>query len=591
MRSVLQALRGFRLPTLAARRPDADVGRAPAGHRTLRIYFIKPSRYDEDGSVLAFRWGVIPNNTLIVLGGLAEAYGRERPELRLQIVLWDELVDGVLTPALIASIRNRGVADSVEVIIGLAGVQSNQYPRARDLALQCVRLGLPVLIGGFHVSSHAPSRDFLASVGVTVVVGEAENTWPVILDDYLRGALQLGYQVADGLRVRTGQGDIVVPRIEAASLPAIDARYMARFFNPTFSTIDTSRGCPFVCSYCSVKNVMGRTMRSRDPDAVLAWLRDAHDRHGVRNVLVVDDDFFRSPQWEPILLGMAELRRGGRALAFVLQTDIEASVDAAPLPGEAETARHRRSRRFVELAAQAGCFEVFMGFESFNPANLERTMKLHNEDPRDRRGRHAAVEKAARVKARYKRAVDNWHAAGVGVHCGYIIGLPFDGEGCGRQAARDLTEIGVDIASFFVYTPFPGTEDYAAACAAGTLLEADLNAYDSTHCVHTHPSLLPRQLEREYRDAYRSFYAWRRLAWSIATGHRVAGLGMSARTGMLTQQIYFTYASRRGFHPMMGGIGRRRDRDTRRQVVTDEAAAVLYLGAVPHAPAAYAAAS
>jgi len=570
---------GFAPPSRSTRRPDADLARARPGRRALRIYFVKPSRYDDRGEVMLFRWGVIPSNTLIALAGLTAAWASERPELDVQTVLWDEVVDGALTGDTAASIAERARRDGVEAIIGIAGVQTNQYPRGRDLALQFRRLGLPVLMGGFHVSSHAPTRAFLEAVGVTTVCGEADGTWGAMLDDHLAGGMAACYRVADGIRARTGMGDITVPRIEHAPLPAIDDRYVARFFNPTFSTLDTSRGCPFTCSYCSVKNVMGRTMRSRAPERVVAWLRDAYDRHGIRNLLVVDDDFFRSPEWESILSGWADLRRTRPDLALVLQTDIEAAAYA----GDGETQRHRRSRRFVELAAAAGCFEVFMGLESFEPANLEQVRKFHNEELEDRR-RDGGAAARARTKERYRRVVDAWHGAGVGVHAGYIVGLPHDGPGCGRAAARDLADIGVDIASFFVYTPFPGTEDYEAALAAGELSSDDFNLYDSTHAVRRHPRLTAAEIEREYAQAWRAFYSWRRLAWSLASGYRVAGLGAATRAGMLSQQVYFTYATRRGWHPMMGGIGRRRA-TARRAAVSDQEAATLYLGrGVPGLP-------
>jgi radical SAM superfamily enzyme YgiQ (UPF0313 family) len=570
-------LRGLAVPELSAARPDE--GLAPAnGRRSLRVYFIKPSKYDTDGTLLQYRWGVIPSNTLIVLGGLNAAYAAGRPDIALQTVLWDEVVDRPLSGEVIRSIGRRGRDDGVDVVIGIAGIQSNQYPRARDIALQFKAQGLSVILGGFHISSHQPSRDFLMSVGTTVVIGEAETIWARILDDYLDSGLRPLYQLADGIRAKTGNGEITVPHIETAPLPAVDARYARRFFNPTFSTIDTSRGCPFVCSYCSVKNVMGRSMRARDPEQVVAWLRDAHDHHGITNFLVVDDDFYRSPSWEPILRGMARLRDGGRAVFCILQTDIESSA-YADTPGlRREAAKHARSRRFVELAAAAGCFEVFMGFESFSPANLEAASKFHNEDLIDRgHGPEATPEARDRVKARYRRAVESWHNVGVGVHCGYIIGMPFDEPGCGAQAARDLSEIGVDIASFFAYTPLPGTEDFDAAESAGAIFDCDFNNYDSAQFVSTHPRLSPAQLQCEYRDAYRTFYSWRRLAWSLSTLHRVALLSPAARYGMLAQQIYYTYSERRGRHPMLGGIWRIRDQHTRRRVVTDEEAVRAYL--------------
>lgn len=575
---LLGLLHGFQAPQLATSRPDDGLTSGPAGRRTLRVYFIKPSKYDEDGFVLQFRWGVIPNNTLTVLAGLNDAYARTHPDVDIQTVLWDELVDGTLSPHTVESIGRRARDDGVEAIIGLAGVQSNQYPRGRDLALQFKSLGLPVLFGGFHVSSHAASREFLQSCGVTVVIGEAETTWSTWLDDYLRGSLRPSYQVTDGVRAKTGSATISVPLVDTAPLPSLDSRYVGRFFNPSFATIDTSRGCPFTCSYCSVQNVMGRRMRSRNPQAVVDWVRDAYDRHAIRNLLVVDDDLFRSPGWDGILAGIATLRRERSDLALIIQVDIESAAYTTRVHDEPEGERHRRSRRFVDLAAAAGCFEVFMGFESFNPANLEHTQKFHNEDRQDRRRSSGQLEEAARrVKARYKRVVDAWHAAGVGVHCGYMIGLPFDGKGSGQQAARDLSEIGVDIASFFAYTPLPGTEDYDRAIEHGSIVNHDFNDYACTDYVTTHPLLSREELRQEYADAYRSFYTWRRLAWSLSTFHRVSGLGFASRTGMLTQQVYYTYANRRGWHPMMGGIWRTRDPNVRRQVIWDEDSAALYL--------------
>jgi radical SAM superfamily enzyme YgiQ (UPF0313 family) len=558
-------------------RPDADLGPGPAGRRTLRIYFIKPSQYDADGLVLHYRWGIIPSNTLTVLGGVNDGYAQARPAVHVQTVLWDELVEGPVTAAVMHSIRARSAADGVEVIIGLAGVLTGQYPRARDLALQLRRLGLPVVIGGFHISSHAPSREFLQSLGVIAVVGEAEATWARLLDDYLAGQLRLHYAVSDGLRAKTALGDITVPLIRDAALPAVDARYLGRFFNARFSTIDTARGCPFGCSYCAVKNVMGRTPRAREPARVIDWMRRAYDLHGVRSLFIVDDDFFRSPSWEQILSGLAALRREGRDLTFMMQTDVAAAADAELAPGERGTHRRRRSQRFVELAAAAGCYAVFIGFESFNPANLEHTLKFHNVERRTQRRSAGDLEHAVTaVKARYRRTVETWHAAGVAVHAGYMIGLPFDGKGSGMQAAKDLTDIGVDLVSFFPYTPLPGAEDYEQAAAAGLIVDDDFNHWDCLHVINQHPTLTPGEVYREYCTAHRSFYTWRRLAWALATYYRVPGLTAAARHGMLTQQLYYTYAYRRGWHPMMGGIWRRRNPSARREAVWDDEARALY---------------
>jgi radical SAM superfamily enzyme YgiQ (UPF0313 family) len=308
-------------------------------------------------------------------------------------------------------------------------------------------------------------------------------------------------------------------------------------------------------------------MRSRDPGSVVAWVRDAYDRHGVRTLLIVDDDFYRNPRWRDVLQGVAELRRYGYpSLSILMQVDLQASLPKSSHVGDGGDFD---SLEFVELAAAAGCFQVFIGLESFEPANLAAVAKHQNRD------RQATDPDRERIKARYARAVDAWHRAGVAVHCGYIIGLPHDRVGCGRRAARDLVDIGVDLASFFAYTPFPGTEDYDAAIAAGGIVDDDFDRYDSTHFVMRHPMLSADQLAAEYQEAYRGFYTWRRLAWCVGTGYRVAHLSGPARAGMVSHNVYYTYAVRRGWHPMIGGVWRRRS-SVRRELVTDAEAAAHY---------------
>src|SRR5438876_4873717 len=334
------------LGALADALPGATRSRSPAiVCRTLRVYFIKPSKYDDAGRVQCFWKGVLPNNTLTVLAALNGTYNELRRDqgVYLETVIWDEQVDGPILPATVRAIQEKALEDGVEVLIGLAGVQTNQYPRGRDLACQFRRAGFPVLFGGFHVSGYPESRRFLEECGITTVVGEAETLWADLLDDYLRGELRPTYSVTDGIRAKTGGADITVPLITEAQLPTISDPYLRRFASATMTTLDTSRGCPFTCSYCSVKNVMGRTMRARDPEAVVRWIRDAGDHHGIRSLFIVDDDFFRSPTWEPILEGMAAYRRDGHELSFMMQVDAEAAAFGERAPGEPPSSQRRKS--------------------------------------------------------------------------------------------------------------------------------------------------------------------------------------------------------------------------------------------------------
>jgi len=322
---------------------------------------------------------------------------------------------------------------------------------------------------------------------------------------------------------------------------------------------------------------MGRTMRARDPQFAINWIRDAADYHGIDTLFLVDDDFFRSPQWEPLLLGMAELRRQGRHVNFMMQVDIDAGAYVDLRPGEADGSKHQRSRRFVELVKEAGGYCAFVGFESFNPQNLIAATKFQNTDRRERN--LESVEAKRRVLEKYRRVVDNWHKAGIAVHCGYMIGFPFDTPDSGRQAALDLIEVGVDLASFFIVTPLPGTEDHDKAVAEGTISDWDFNWYDSDHVVSHHPTMTAEEIYQAYHDAYTTFYSPWRVLKNTLTFAGGRGLNFEARDSMTREFLYWAYSYRRGLHPMVGGLGKLYDPQTKRQVITDEEARTHYLAA------------
>jgi len=551
----------------------------PEPCRTIRVYFVKPSRYDEEGYVQIFRYGVQPNNTLTVMKALNESFNQRYSAERnvyLETVIWDEICDGAVSPETIRAIKEKAEEDGAELLIGLAGVQSNQYPRGRDIALQFVAQGVQTMMGGFHVSGYPESRTFLNSCGITTVVGEAENLWGEIIEDFLRSDLKLNYSVTDGIRAKTGQDDIIVPVITDAQLPVVDDRYLTRFFNSAMTTLDTSRGCPFTCSYCSVKNVMGRTMRSREPNAVVRWVRDAIRNHGIQSLFLVDDDFFRSPRWEEILTGLVEVKKEHPQLSFMMQVDVDASCYANLEDGETETAKHRRSRRFVDLAAKAGCYQAFVGIESLNPDNLNFATKYQNTD--DRHHRMNVEESRKRVLDKYRRVVDNWHRAGVSVHAGYMLGFPFDGADCGRIAAKTLKKLGFDIVSFFIMTPLPGTEDQVRHVKEGSIVDWDFNNLDSQHVTLSHPRLDRDSWLQAYRDSFKRFYSLSRLLHTVFTVAGGRGLAAESRRSTVRQFVYYFFSYRQGRHPMVGGVWQILRRDVRRGAITDEEARRQYLG-------------
>jgi radical SAM superfamily enzyme YgiQ (UPF0313 family) len=542
--------------------------------RTLRTVLVAPSRYDERG-VIVYRVGIVQNGSLAALAGLIEDYNRRHAgETAVRYELFDEKVRQPVTPALLRGWRDAAERAGERFVLMLCGIQTATWPRARDVALQAKHEGLDVLAGGVHLSAHGPSLEFLLSCGVSVGVGEVDTLWDRIVDDALTGRLAPLYKLGagEGLRVKSGFEDITVPELEHLPYPHLPRDAMDRYLNRHHLFIDSSRGCPFLCSFCVVKNAFGRSLRSRDPAELMAWIAERCDRDGARYFGFIDDNFVRNPLHLEVLEGLAKLRAGGRRFQIGLMLDVESSCYA-----HEDSTRGEKTRRFLRLCRDAGTASVFIGLESTNDAAL---VEMHKQVNRDRK--RAASEARQALVERYRTAVHAWHEIGAWVDCGYILGWDADRAGCGRQGSDDALAIGVDVVNFYHLAPLPGAEDYARAAAKGTLLELDFNDYFKNKPMVRHPVLSPPELERELAEAVRRFYAWRRVVARVARG--VLGLGRARVVAPWTyakRQLGFKLMIAAGLHSYYeGGLLRRRGAAyrLRREVVTDEEARRRWLG-------------
>lgn len=548
--------------------------------RVLRTVLVAPSRYDERG-VLVFRLGINQNGSLGAIAGLIEdANRRHAGALRIDYEVFDEHVREAVTCERIAAWRDEAAAAGQRFVLLVCGIQTATYPRGRDVALMARSLGVDVVAGGVHLSSHGPSVDFLTSCGVSVGIGEVEPLFDRIVADALDGALAPLYRIDEGqgLRVKTAVSDITAPDLAELAFPHMPKRHLSRYLNPSHLYVDGSRGCPYLCSFCSVKNTFGRTVRSRDPGRLAAWMAERVDHDGIRWFTFTDDNFIRNPRHLEILEGVAKIRSQGRRFSIGLILDVESSCYA-----EEDSPRGERTRRFLALCREAGVSNVFMGLESTNDASLEQMAKQVN---RDRKAKPGDAHRA--LLERYRTAVRAWQAIGASVECGYILGFDADGPGAGARAARDMVAIGIDIVSFYLLTPLPGAEDYARARANGTLLERDFNEYFRNRTMVAHPTLQPEELEAELRRAVRSFYSFRHVAARLVRG--LLGLGRPRVTSP------WIFVKRQGGYKMMilagmytyfeGGLGRRPAQGARREAVTDAEARARWLGteAAPRAP-------
>jgi radical SAM superfamily enzyme YgiQ (UPF0313 family) len=545
--------------------------------QTLRAILIAPSRYDARG-VAVFRIGISPNGALGALAGLSEDYNRRHAgRARIDYEFFDEHVRDAVTPALLRQWRDGAAARGERFVVMLCGVQTVTYPRARDIALMARREGITVLAGGVHLSAHGPSVDFLVSCGVQVAIGEVEPIWDAIIEDALAGRLQPLYRLEpdQGLRVKSAMSYMTAPDLTDVPFPHIPRARLRHYVNPSQLFIDGSRGCPFLCTFCAIKNVFGRTVRSRDPQRLVAWMVERVQRDGVRAFSFTDDNFVRNPRHPELLERLAAARAAGQPFTISAILDVEATCYAPE-----DSARGERTREFLRLCRAAGVAHVYIGLESTNDAVLREMRKGVNRDRVDVHSSTGDDLTAARQRLieRYRTAVQAWHGIGASVECGYIVGFSGDGRGVGTQAARDLVAIGADVATFFFLAPLPGSEDYARALRDGGLVVSDFNQYFQQPMI-AHPTLSPAELDAEVQAGIRAMWRWPNVIRRLAGG--VFGIGRPRVTTPWTyakRQLGYKAMLTSGLHTYVEGGLLRRRHTPRRDVLTDEEARARYLG-------------
>jgi len=493
-------------------------------YKALRVVLIKPSKYDDEGYVIRFWKGVLPSNTLNVLRGLTEDIERRRVlgDIDIQVDVFDETTEKIPVNKIVRWSRH----PATKLVVCLVGVQTNQFPRALVLGKQFRSHGIDVIMGGFHtsgtinmLSEQEPDIQELFQESIVVVSGEVEGYWEGILADVLNAQCKPLYSFAQDLKSLVD--------IEKAPLPVISPRMMKRFARRSFGTVETSRGCPFACTFCTIINVQGRTMRERSPECIAELVRRNHLEHGIDFYFFTDDNFARKKLWRETFEAIIRLRDEGIKIAFMMQVDLA-----------------RKPKDFVRLAAEAGCSQVFIGMESVNPENLKAEGKGQNK-----------VEE-------YVNIIREWHDAGVVIHAGYIIGLPFDTK---EQVACDIhylmDVVQPDQASFFMLTPLPGSHDHLEMKKRGEWMDPDFNKRDSFHATIKHPNMTAEEWTQAYEDAWKSFYSKENLTKILSRWSH------NPRAYWNLVNVYMWYKNAALIekeHPMIAGFFRLKERRSRR---------------------------
>jgi radical SAM superfamily enzyme YgiQ (UPF0313 family) len=351
-------------------------------------------------------------------------------------------------------------------LVGLTAYTSGAT-RAYEIARQCREEGIPTIIGGPHASAMPLEA---AEHFDSVVVGECDESWPGIVDDAAAGRLLPIYhgKLAD-ISKRYGRA--------RQRLQPINGKY-------DVSCIQTSRGCPVGCEFCSVTTFSGAPIRRRDIGEIVEEWNETLKPF----IFVVDDNFFgvgdKHAVWAKELL-RAIIKHGKKRLWFS-QTTLNMGDDPEGL----------------ELAYKAGCRGMLIGFESINRGALSEFHKGINRKNLDR----------------YKELIDAYHRAGISVFGGFIIGADHDNEESVAETALEAVRLGVDTIQITNLTPLPGTKMYDRYVQEGKIFATnypqDWERYTFVETVYNPKNMSAERLDEaifELRHAAATMpWVWKR---------------------------------------------------------------------------------
>ncbi|HIP64800.1 MAG TPA: radical SAM protein [Deltaproteobacteria bacterium] len=437
--------------------------------QAFHVFLVRPTRYDDKGYSIHWRQAIVPSNSLACMYGIAlDSASRNvlGNDVEIRITAFDESSDVVVYQDLIKKLQQVGQ----RMLLCLVGVQTNQFPRAMDIAQFFISAGEPVCIGGFHVSGCVSMLEKLPQElidaqerGVSLFAGEAESgRFDQVLIDACQRSLRPLYDFHDQ----------IVP-LENPPAPVIP-EYLLKRYMISISSIDLGRGCPFNCSFCCIINVHGHKSRSRSVDDLEKFVRNAAAQ-GVKNVFITDDNLARNRNWELYFDRLILLREEGLSINYFIQVDTQC----------------HKIPQFIDKAVAAGVIDVFIGLENINPDNL------------------TAVKKSQNNISEYREMLLQWKRYPVILWCAYIIGMPNDSE---ASILRDIEiikeELPIDILVPSILTPLPGSEDHQKMLADGVWMDPDLNKYNLCQRVTHHPIMTDEELDRVYKQVWDNYYSY-----------------------------------------------------------------------------------
>lgn len=359
------------------------------------------------------------------------------------------------------------------VIVGITAFTS-QAVRAYQLAKYFKGKGCHTVMGGIHASM---CLDEALEYFDTVITGEGELEWPRFLDDFKSSNVKRVYE----------GGLVPVEKISSARHDLLYGKYYC-------GAIQTTRGCPLRCTFCSVTSFNGGKFRHRPINHVIADLRNVREKV----ILFVDDNLVGVHQThiDHTKQLLKEMIRNKLTTPWFCQATINFADDD----------------ELLELARKSGCMGVFIGFESPTIEGLEAIHKKFN----------------VRGNRDFRDSVRKIQKHGIIATGSFIMGIDTDKKGIGKIISETSEEYGLDVVNVLMSTPLPGTALYDQMDSEKRIIAknypSDWQYYTLSHPVAEYKNFTWEELVNEMSEFHNNFYSYqkilKRVFWTIILNWR-----------------------------------------------------------------------
>lgn len=439
----------------------------PNPSRPFRVLLVAPTALDDAGRPIRQRRLYLPGLTLPVLAAVTPA--------------------DVQVHCCFESVQEIPFQEPWD-LVGITGMGSGIVGAWR-IARGFRERGVPVVLGGIGVTLLGAER--CLEHADAVVLGEAEETWPRVVEDARNGRLRPVYAAGDPVDIAT----LPLPRYDV--LPR-------RLLGP-WRPVQATRGCPFTCDYCSVTAFFQQRYRKRPVDQVIRDVRAA----GSRYIAFIDDNIGVDWDW----CGELWTALAGEQVTWMSQC----SLHIAERPD------------MLELARASGGRLLSVGIESVNPVGL------------------AAHDKGWNRPERYGQAVAALRGHGLEVSTEMMIGLEGDDEGVFEATYAFLMDHEIAVPRIHIITPVPGTALHRKMEEAGRMRIRDFSRYTGGQVVFTPSGLDPDLLQREYWRLYERLFTLPAILHRTRRNH--ASLSAFMRAFVLGVNFHYRRHIRRRITP------------------------------------------